>query len=136
MTPEINASWSGSIRNREVPYREFNLTVGELPPFFDDWGEAALRRLIDNFACLKQGASRGIVNICSCCSLAIRSAKSRGRTSMWKLQSGSMRMVAISDRRSQGVGNGAAEFSPLSTHVRVRILDICWTNVKARELSH
>ena len=74
--------WNGSTRNRQVLHREFNLTVGELPPFFDDWGEAALRRLIDNFACLKRGASRGIVNICSCCSLAIRSAKSRGRTSI------------------------------------------------------
>jgi hypothetical protein len=39
-----------SIRSRKMPYRKFNLTVGELAPFFDDWSEAAPGRLIDDFA--------------------------------------------------------------------------------------
>jgi len=33
-----------------VPYRKFDLTVGKLPPLLDDWREAALWRLVDNFA--------------------------------------------------------------------------------------
>jgi hypothetical protein len=32
------------------PYRKFNLAVGELPPFFNDWRETALWRPIDNLA--------------------------------------------------------------------------------------
>jgi len=47
---EINASWIGSIRNRDVPHREFNVTVGELPPLLNDRCKATLWRLIDNFA--------------------------------------------------------------------------------------
>jgi hypothetical protein len=33
-----------------MPDRKFNLTVGKLPPFLNDWREAAPRGLIDNFA--------------------------------------------------------------------------------------
>jgi hypothetical protein len=39
----------GSIPRREMPYRKFNLTVGELAPLFDGWRETAPRHLIDDF---------------------------------------------------------------------------------------
>jgi hypothetical protein len=39
-----------SICSSEMPDRKFNLTVGKLPPFLNDWREAAPRGLIDNFA--------------------------------------------------------------------------------------
>jgi hypothetical protein len=50
MTREINASWSGSIRSRKMPDGEFNLTVGKLPPPFDDRRETVMRCAIDNLA--------------------------------------------------------------------------------------
>jgi len=33
-----------------MPDRELNLSVGALPPIFNDWNETALRKLIDDFA--------------------------------------------------------------------------------------
>jgi hypothetical protein len=39
----------GSIPRRKMPYRKFNLTVGELAPFLDCWSETAPGCLLDNF---------------------------------------------------------------------------------------
>jgi hypothetical protein len=41
--PRLISGW-------KMPYRELNLTVGELPPPFDDRRKTCLRRPIDNFA--------------------------------------------------------------------------------------
>jgi hypothetical protein len=38
-----------------MPHREFNPTVGELPPVFDDSRVARLRRLIEDFASFPAG---------------------------------------------------------------------------------
>jgi hypothetical protein len=37
---------AASISSGKMPDRKFNLTVRELPPFLNDGGEAALRRLV------------------------------------------------------------------------------------------
>jgi len=33
-----------------MPNRKLDLTVGQLPPILNDWQQAALRRLADNFS--------------------------------------------------------------------------------------
>jgi hypothetical protein len=38
------------IPGRKMPDRKFNLSIRKLPPLLDYWREAALRRLVDNFA--------------------------------------------------------------------------------------
>jgi hypothetical protein len=38
-----------------MPHREFDPTVGELPPVFDDSRVSSLRRLIDDFASFPAG---------------------------------------------------------------------------------
>jgi hypothetical protein len=40
----------GSIARRQMSDRELNLSVGTLPPIFNDWNETALRKLIDDLA--------------------------------------------------------------------------------------
>ena len=40
----------GSVASAQMPDRELNLSVGALPPIFNDWNKTALRRLINNFA--------------------------------------------------------------------------------------
>jgi hypothetical protein len=40
----------GSVASPQMPDRELNLSVGALPPIFNDWNETALWNLIDNFA--------------------------------------------------------------------------------------
>src|SRR5882724_8733158 len=57
------------VRNWKMPHRKFNLTVRELPPLVDHWGETALRRLIDNFACLAAGS---LERQCKCQRLLVR----------------------------------------------------------------
>src|SRR5882762_1275152 len=39
-----------SVGGRQVPHRELNLAVGELPPVLDDGRVISLRSLIDDFA--------------------------------------------------------------------------------------
>jgi hypothetical protein len=39
-----------SVSSWQVTHSEFDLTVGKLSPILDDWYEAVLRKLIDNFA--------------------------------------------------------------------------------------
>jgi hypothetical protein len=39
-----------SVRGPQVSHREFNLTVGKLPPVLDDRREVSLRKLIEDFA--------------------------------------------------------------------------------------
>src|SRR6266404_6392737 len=39
-----------SVRGRQVPHRELDLTVGKLPPVLDDGSVISLRSLIDDFA--------------------------------------------------------------------------------------
>src|SRR6266436_9783818 len=39
-----------SVRGRQVPHRELDLTVGKLPPVLDDGRVVSLRSLIDDFA--------------------------------------------------------------------------------------
>jgi hypothetical protein len=48
-----------SIRGSKLPYRKFNLTVRELPPFLNDWRETAQRRLTYNFAGLAASRVEG-----------------------------------------------------------------------------
>jgi hypothetical protein len=40
----------GSVASPQMPDRELNLSVGALPPIFNDWNETALWNLSYNFA--------------------------------------------------------------------------------------
>ena len=42
-----------SARSRQMPQRELNMTIGKLPPVFDDRHITRLRRLIEYFARLQ-----------------------------------------------------------------------------------
>jgi hypothetical protein len=44
-----------SVRSRQVSHREFDLTVGELPPILDDGHVSTSRKLIDDFTCFTAG---------------------------------------------------------------------------------
>jgi hypothetical protein len=51
LEPRRDRAWlTFSVRGRQVSHREFNPTVGELPPILNDWYDTALRKLIDDFA--------------------------------------------------------------------------------------
>jgi hypothetical protein len=39
-----------SVRSRQVSHRELDLTVGKLPPIFNDSGVSSLRKLTEDFA--------------------------------------------------------------------------------------
>ena len=41
---------AGSVASPQMPDRELNLSVGALPPIFNDWNETALWNLSYNFA--------------------------------------------------------------------------------------
>jgi hypothetical protein len=46
----LKARRGSSVRSREMPHPELNLTVGKLPPVFDDTGVSRLRKLIEDFS--------------------------------------------------------------------------------------
>jgi hypothetical protein len=44
-----------SVRSRQMSHRELNLTVGKLPPVFNDSRVSGLRKLTEDFACFQAG---------------------------------------------------------------------------------
>jgi hypothetical protein len=51
--------WTGSVRGRQVPHRELNLTVGKLPPVLNDRRVISPRSLVDDFAGFQTGGVDG-----------------------------------------------------------------------------
>jgi hypothetical protein len=44
-----------SLRSRQISHSELNLTVGKLPPVFNDSRVSSLRKLIEDFAGFQTG---------------------------------------------------------------------------------
>jgi hypothetical protein len=79
-----------------MSHREFNLTVRRLPPVFNDGRVSSLRKLVEDFAGFQAGGFDWCsVNFAGCCVLDIRSAKSPGRTSMYRTSD--KRLVDVAD---------------------------------------
>jgi hypothetical protein len=101
-----------SICGWKMPDSKLNLTVGKLTPVFNDRDRADLRRLIDDFACLVASRVERQRIYLESCARGIRSARSRGRTSMLELQVRSMPTFANIRSSNYSTGNRGVCFVP------------------------